>query len=217
MANRRSPVHEARRLGRWQLLELGREVRVARISSGRTLAEVGRLVGRSAAWMSRLEHGQITSLSVVDAGRVAAAVGLRLSVRLYPGGRRVLDEPQLRLLARFNARIHPGWKIETEVPMPIAGDLRAADQRLSLAGQSVVVEALTRFVDFQAQSRAALLKKRDVQADRLILLIGASTANREGLRRAGPVIRESFSIGTKAALRSLANGQPPPTDAIVVL
>jgi hypothetical protein len=77
----------------------------------------------------------------------AAAVGLRSWLRFFPAGRRLLDAPQLALLGRLRARISAIWRWETEVPIPIPGDLRAADARLS-GPVTILVEAYTRLADF---------------------------------------------------------------------
>src|SRR6187402_2315071 len=132
MATRANPIHDAERLTRWQLAEIGRELRVARITGGRTQRTIARSVGTSTARISLLERGLVTTVTVRQLGRVAAATGLKLYLRAYPAGRRLLDAPQLALLARLKGRAHPSWRWETEVPMPISGDLRAADARAAL-------------------------------------------------------------------------------------
>ncbi len=146
-----------------------------------------------------------------------AFVGLRPSVKLYPLGRRLLDAPQIELLGRFRARLHPSWTWETEVPIRIAGDLRSADCRISIAGCAVVVEAYTRFSDFQSQAAAAARKKRDLGADRLIVLCAATNANRRAVSEAAPVADGSFAVRTKATLAELGAGVDPGADALVFL
>ncbi len=105
MANRTSPIREAGRLAAWLLKELGRELRVARILAGFTQAQVARQLGKSTSYVSRVENGLVTSLSVGDLTRHASIVGLKLYARLFPAGRRVMDGPQLTLLRRFRTRL----------------------------------------------------------------------------------------------------------------
>ena len=217
MATRTRPMYEAHRHSRWLLGELGRELRVARHASGLRQSDVARLAGTSTARICRVEHGRIASLSLSALSRHAAAVGLKTSVKLWPLGRRLLDAPQLELLGRFRRRLHPSWTFETEVPVRLPGDLRSGDCRITIPGCSVVVEAYTRFSDWQAQSASAARKKRDLGADRLILLIGATHANRRALAEALAVASGSFPLGTKATLVALAAGRDPGADAIVVL
>lgn len=80
-----------------------------------------------------------------------------------------------------------------------------------------MVEALTRLSDFQAQSRAAILKKRDLGAARLILLVAATSANRRALREARDVVDMSFPLGTKTILAAMRDVRVPGADGVVVL
>jgi hypothetical protein len=149
--------------------------------------------------------------------RHAAAVGLKTSVKLWPLGRRLLDAPQLELLGRFRRRLHSAWAWETEVPIPLAGDLRSGDCRITVRGCAILVEAYTRFSDWQAQSASAARKKRDLGADRLILLVAATHANRRAVAEAASVASGSFPLSTKPTLAALSAGQDPGADAIVIL
>jgi transcriptional regulator with XRE-family HTH domain len=217
MPSRVRPVFEAVRLGRWVLMEIGRELRLARITAGLTQADVARAVGVSASRISRVEHGLVLTLRIIELYRHAAAVGLKPWLRLFPLGRHVLDQPQLRLIERLRARVASVWRWELEVPVPIEGDLRAADVRLSIPGCQVIVEAYTRFADAQAQIRSAQGKARDLGADRMVLLIADTDANRRALRDAGQVVREAFPLDTKAVLKALAAGTDPGQNGIIIL
>ena len=201
----------------WQLLEIGREVRIARIAAGMRLVDVARQARTSASQLSRIERGRLPSVSYRLLAKSGAVVGLKLSVKAYPGRRRLLDRPQLDLLNRLRARAHPSWRWETEVPMPIPGDLRAADARASRPGCVLVAELWSRLSDFQAQSRAALLKQRDLGADRLLLVLWGTTANRNALREGGDALCASFPLGTRQVLAALAAGRDPGANGIVVL
>lgn len=217
MPTRTTPVREAARTRDWLLLTIGRELRVARFRSGMTQARVGRAIGRSASWISLIEGGKVPGVAVSELMLVGAAVGLKLHVATFPAWRRPLDAPQLGLLNDFNDRLHPRWKREIEKALPREGDLRAADELISADGCSCVVEAITRLADVQAQVRAARLKVRELGADRLILLIRGTRANRRMLREAGHVLIDSFPIPTREALRALGGGRDPGGDCIVLL
>lgn len=167
--------------------------------------------------MSRIERAHLKGVTVAGLHRHAAVVGLRVWVRLYPGGRRVIDAPQIALLNRLRLRLRDSWTWQLEVPVAIEGDLRAADALLSRGDVTIVVEAITRLADVQAQVRAAQLKRRDIGATRLLLLVGGSTANRAALREAAPIINEAFLTGTRAILGTLAAGRDPGRDCLVVL
>ncbi len=217
MPNRTRPIYEAARLAAWIVGDIGRELRLARIEGGMTQAEVGRRIGTSKSRVSRVERGRIGTLSVDALARHAAAVGLKPSIKLYPLGRRLLDTPQLDLLARFRDRLHSSWTWETEVPMPISGDLRSGDCRIVIPGCSALVEAYSRFAECETQTRRARRKQRDLGTDRLILLLAATRANREALAEAMPVLAGSFTLDTKATMAALAVGKDPGADAIVLL
>jgi len=217
VANRTQPQADARRLGHWLRGEVGRELRIARYRAGLRQRDVAAAIGASTSHVSRVENAQLANLGLESLARHAASVGLRPSVRLYPLGRRLLDRPQLELLARFRSRLHPSWRWETEVPMPIDGDLRSGDCRISHPGCAILVEAYTRLADWQAQTASAARKKRDLRADRLVILVAATHANRRALAEAEAISSGSFPMRTKAALSALATGSDPGADCLVVL
>ena len=216
-ANRTSLIHEATRQALWVNDNTGRELRLARIAAGKTQQQVSVVLSCSKSEVSRREHGLVRTLSVVEVSRHAAAVGLRCSVRFYPAVRRPLDAPQLALLARLRQRVAAEWRWEVEVPVPRPGDLRAADALLSTPSCRIVVEAITRLADVQAQLRAAHLKTRDLAADRTILLVSATVANRRMIRAAGPMLDEALPLRTWDGLRALSRGLDPGADALIVL
>ena len=217
MATRTNPLHEASRLTAWQLTEIGREIRVARITGGRTQRDVARRVGTSVARISLVERGLVPTVTLRQLGRIAAVVGLKLYLRAFPASRRLLDQPQLDLLAGLRRRAHRSWQWRTEVPMPISGDLRAADCAATIPGCTVIFELWTRLADVQAQTRAALLKGRDLHAERVILVLKATRANREALRQAGPDAQASFPMRGRDVLRALAAGNDPGANGIVLI
>lgn len=215
--NRTSQLHEATLQATWLLHRLGRELRLARIAAGSSQAEIGRRLGISDSEVSRIERSEVRGLSVLLLQRHGAILGLRLSVRLYPGGRRVLDAPQLALLGRLRERLEPAWRWELEVPVLLERDMRAADARLTRGDVTIIVEAITRLSDVQSQVRAAKLKARDIGGTRLLLLVGGSSANREALREAVPIVRAAFLTGTRRLLLTLADGRDPGADCLLVL
>jgi len=217
MAGRTSPVREAGRTAEWVLVSVGRELRVARYKAGMTQRSVGRAIGRSGSWVSRVEGGKVRGVSARQLTATAAAVGMRLYVSLYPAGRRPLDAPQLALLNTFNRRISPSWRREIEAVMPREGDLRAVDELISNGTCRCAVEAITRFASVEAQVRSARTKQRDIGAARLILLVKGSHANRRMLREAGSVLVDAFPIGTRWAMAALARGEDPGGDCLVLL
>lgn len=217
MANRQSIQREANRFADWLLGEIGRELRVARIVAGKRLADVAEILGTSISHVSRVEHGLIKGIGIPALTRHAAAVGLKPYVKLFPAIARPLDHAQLALFARFRKRISTIWQVSLEVPMPIAGDLRAADALISIPGCRCMVEVITRLADFQAQYRAAQAKQRDLRADQIIFVVGGTTTNRRAIRDMGVAVTDALPLGTKDALLKLGAGVHPGANALILL
>ena len=146
----------------------------------------------------------------------AGIVGLRFHAKLYPAGSPLRDKAQLALLDRFRRRLSPAWHVRLEEPIPIPGDQRAWDMVLRRGNMSVGVEAVSRLRNVQAQVRAARLKQRDAEVERLVLLIAATHFNRRALAGAG-TLREDLPLTTRGALAALAAGGDPGEDSIVLL
>lgn len=100
--------------------------------------------------------------------------------------------------------------------MPITGDLRSGDGMIEGVFGGFLTEAETRLTDLQAVERKALLKKRDLGATRLILLV-ADTPNNRRVLDLHPELRERFLVGTCACMAALARGEDPGGDCLVVL
>ena len=171
----------------------------------------------SHAQLGRIERAVLTSLTIEQTCRAGIAVGLRLGARMYPDGDAVRDAPQLRLLDRFHVRVPPnaGWR--TEVPMPIAGDLRAWDAVIQLAGRRAGCEAETRLTDIQALERRLALKLRDGGVDVLILVVADTANNRAVLRAHREALRSLLPLDGRQILASLAQGRLPEANGLIVL
>jgi transcriptional regulator with XRE-family HTH domain len=218
MPVRIAPATEAERDARRQLASLARELRIARLTNGLSQAEVARRVGTSRTWVSRAERGTSRAISLAALVQHAAAVGLQLRVRAHPLRHVPLDAGQLAVLGRLRARLPPAaWGWQLEVPMPLPGDLRAADALLTSPAGTVLIEAETRLVDLQAQLRRAQVKRRELHADRLVLLVADSRANRRVLRESSDILQAAFGVAPRTALKALAAGQLPATDALLAL
>ena len=208
---------EAERFLGWLRSEVGGELRLARHNAGATMQLVADRLGCSKSKISRIERGLSPCVTLADITAFAAVVGLRPYLKLYPLGPALRDIGQVELLAGLNARLSPRWHSEHEVLMPKPGDLRAADQVSTMPGCRLMVEAFRRFSDYQAQSRAARAKQRDLGADRLLLLLEGTRTNRRALAAAGLEPRRSFPIPQRAMLAALAAGRDPGGDGIVLL
>lgn len=199
------------------MIRTGIELRQARIAAGLTRKSVAAATGTSRSAVERLELGALRNVSLERLAAVADAVGVEVSLKLYPTGAPLRDAPQQRLLGRFRTRLHPslGWR--TEVGLPNDGDLRAWDAVIRNGPDWVPVEAETRLSDLQALERRLNLKLRDGRASRVMLLVAESRTNRAVIGGAPEAWRAAFPIGTRAALAALGRGELPAASALIVL
>ena len=109
------------------LARLPAEARSARLSAGLGQADVASALGISVAQYSPIERGLSPDLTIATAVRLYAVLGLDLSVRAYPVGDPIRDAAHVALLERLRRLCHPSITWRTEVPFPMAGDLRAWD------------------------------------------------------------------------------------------
>jgi transcriptional regulator with XRE-family HTH domain len=217
MATRTRGMDDARRLWARLARELGDQLRTGRLISGITQKRLGAKIGVSQGQISRRELGRSRRLMGESLAVHAAAVGLKLSVKLWPVGGGIRDAAQTRYIAAFTARVGRLWRIVLEAPIQIAGDLRAVDVLLVRGEIRVAVEVTTRLADLQAQIRAAQLKARDIGATRLIIVVAATHANRRLLAEARATLVAGFDLDSRRLLADLAAGRDPGRDGILVL
>lgn len=216
MANRQPRRTESSRHVIRLLHTIGDDLREARLSAGLNQAVVARTLGTTRRRLGRIEGGRVPLVPLADLAMHAGIVGLRLHAKLYPAGPPLRDKAQLGLLDRFQRRLSRAWRIRLEEPIPLPGDQRAWDMVLRCGSVVIGIEAITRLRDVQAQVRAARLKQRDAEIQRLVLLIAATHANRRALAGAGPT-RAAFALSTRVTLAALAAGTDPGDDAVVLL
>lgn len=217
MSTRTQVLSAARVRARMVRGDVGIEIRRARLASGLRLTDVGRAIGRSAAWISRAERGLIAGIGFDDLVILGAAVGLKLWVTTFPAERAIHDAPQLMLLRRLRARVGETWRWSFEVVVPIARDQRAADAVMETASARIMVEAFTRVSDAQAQLRAVQIKARDMGISRVVIVVAATKANRRAMAAAATMLAAEFPLGTRATLAALAAGRDPGANGIVVI
>jgi hypothetical protein len=146
-----------------------------------------------------------------------AAVGMDLSSRVFPGGAPLRDEAHRQLLARFRARLPADATWRTEVPLPGPSDQRAWDAETRLWSRRVGVEAEVRPTDLQAMERRVMLKVRDGNVDRIVLVMADTRRNRDLLRRVSGGLRGSFPLQGRQALAALHASTDPGCNLLVVV
>lgn len=216
MATRTRLMDEARRRSIRLAHQLGDELRAARHVAGLTQRHVASAIHSSQAEVSRRERGRVPGVGLDRLVSHGAALGMRVSVKLFPVGGAVRDAAQARYIAAFVARIGRPWAVRLEAPVPIAGDLRAIDVELRSAGGTVAVEVITRLADLQAQLRAAQLKARDARASRLVIVVAGTHANRRALGGARATVLLSYDLDARKVINDLAAGRIPPRDALIL-
>ena len=197
------------------MARLGRELRDARRDRGLSIAAAARAAGVSTSELSRIERGESTRVPFITLHRCAAVIGLDLSSRLYPGAGPLRDEAHAALLANFRAHVHRSISWATEVPLPIAGDLRAWDALLGGRGWRYGVEAETAPRDAQALNRRLQLKSRDGGVDGVLLVLRDSRSSRRFVREAAIELGPSFPQSGVRAMELLRAGVDPGGSAIV--
>jgi transcriptional regulator with XRE-family HTH domain len=194
-----------------------RELRDGRLDRGLGGADIAREVGISSAQYSRIERGLTRSISIDKASVLLAAVGLELSVRVFPGGEPLRDAAHAALIGRFRATLHRSLRLLTEVLFPAPSDRRAWDVVVLGKDWRHGVEAETRPRDRQALERRLALKLRDGDVSSMSLLLLDSRHNRDFVRAHRDVLAERFPIPGRRTLELLGAGVDPGGSSIILL
>jgi transcriptional regulator with XRE-family HTH domain len=194
-----------------------REVRHERIQLGLSLKDAGRRGGMSSSQFSRLEVERSHRPTLEQVCRAARAVGLRARLKLYPADEQVRDTPQLGVLNRFEQVLESPLRMVREVGLPIAGDRRAWDGRISDGERTASIEAIARLDDVQETHRRIELKRRDDPAAGVVLLvIGRTAHNRRVLVAHREALRAAFPLDGAAIMRDLRRGRVPASSGILL-
>ena len=200
------------------ILATGTELRTARVALGLSLNDAARAAGMSRPQLARLERGLIRRPTVDQLARASRALGLRISLRLFPDGSPVRDAGQLALLDRFERLLGSSLTLRREVALPIQGDLRAWDGRVTDGVVGAFVEAEAHLGDTQATARRIQLKQRDDPRDGPVILVLARTPHhRRLLDEHREALRAQFPLDGPAIARALRAGRLPPASGILVI
>jgi transcriptional regulator with XRE-family HTH domain len=195
---------------------VGGELLIGRLDAGLSQRRLAGFIGVSHTMIGRIERGQATTLSIDLAAKIAAVLGLELSVGIHPAGPPVRDRAHLALIERMRARVSATLRWRTEVPVPVAGDLRSADFVISGPSIGVLGEAETRLYDVQALERRISTKQRDLGLERVVLLLSDTATNRRAVARI-PELARRFPVPVRVCLQALSEGRDPGGDSIVFL
>lgn len=187
------------------------------MTAGLSLRDVARASGVSASQVGRLENGRSPAMSLRTLSIVFAVLGMRLSARAYPVGSPIRDAAQTRLLTRLQAQLPAHVKLRTEVPLRLAGDLRAWDGQIEAINGTCKLEAETVIYDLQAMERRIALKMADDHVEVVILLVADTPRNRQALREYRELLAARFPLDTRAVMKRLRAGHVPERSGVVVL
>jgi transcriptional regulator with XRE-family HTH domain len=205
---------DARRLA----IESGREIAQTRRATGISQRIVAVRAGISASQLGRLERGELRRPSLDVLCRAARGAGLAPSLKLYPAGPRVRDAPQLALLGRFETLLATPLWMRREVTLPIEGDQRAWDARVTDGRRTASVEAESKIGDVQALERRLELKVRDdPDAGVVILLVNRTAHNLRVLAEHREVFRVLLPLDGAPIIRALRSGRLPMAGGILLL
>jgi transcriptional regulator with XRE-family HTH domain len=217
MASRPRSIDAAAERGRTLTATVLRELRAGRIDRNISGALVAEAMGCSTARYSRFERGQTGGVRIDEACVALAAVGLELSVRVYPGGSPLRDSAHSGVITRFCAICHRSIKVLSEVPMPDTSDLRAWDLVLLGRDWRHAYEVETRPRDLQALERRIALKSRDSGFDAVSLVLLDSRHNREFVRLQEESVRRRFPVPASVALAALRAGSDPGRGSVILI
>jgi transcriptional regulator with XRE-family HTH domain len=203
-------------------LRISEDVRVAREDAGLSLRHVSRVAGISHSTLHALEHGRHDPTTEVLA-RVAEALGMDLSVRLYPGsGPLIRDHLQSAMLQALVAMLDDRWRATPEVWVrrPVRGVIDIVLEAPGSREPLVAVEAHSELRRLEQQVRwaqakaAALAEARGRPAERLLLL-RATRHMRAVVSTHAELVGAAFPAPSAGAYSALAGAASWPGPAIV--
>jgi hypothetical protein len=217
---RERSIDRGRRMAAADRHKAGSEIRTARLVLGRSVDAIAVECRMSPSQVRRIERGDLRSVNVEQLAVVGSAVGLDVRVHTYPGPDPMLDAPQNRLLERLRVRVHPKVTFHREVGLPIQGDQRAWDVvlgRLTGDESRLPVEAESRLLDFQAQTRRIMVKLRDSGFECVLIVVADTRANRAALASVASLLPSDFPVSARQLWSALREGRHPGGSAIVLV
>jgi transcriptional regulator with XRE-family HTH domain len=220
MGRKTMPSAAARRRASAQAGGLADELRAARGALGLSRAAVAKAAGVARSTVERAESGD-AHLTVVALTGIMAAVGLDLSIRVFPGEHsRIRDSRHATYVAALEALAVPHRRARIEVAAGEHG--RSADLVLYGADEVIHVEVERRITDLQAQLRNAFRKRealvgRTDRAVRLVIAVPDTRSNRDVLRPHIGLLAAQLPGSTRDVLRALRTGENLGRDAMAWL
>lgn len=197
---------------------LAEELREARLIGGLSQQAVADAVRQSREQISRIEGGKVPTLTIVEASRIAAVLGLELSIRAYPNGGPMRDAAHADRLGRLLRHVRAPLSYRTEVPLrlgPGARDQRAWDAMVMGVGRVTALEMEMRIRDGQALERRINLKRRDDPTDGFLLVVADTRTNRRTLHEHPGLFPDLPRLSPAEVIAVLEAGGHPPTGLVL--
>jgi transcriptional regulator with XRE-family HTH domain len=219
VVTRETRLHRGRRRGEQITRSVIDQLRDARVSEGISQAALAEQLGKTQAYVSMLESGKLSELSLVRLAEIASVLGLEPALALHRIGPPLRDKGHEALIARFRIRISPRWKIVREAPFPGEGDPRFWDLLLRHPTEHYLggVEAETRVRDLQALVRRMRQRATDGGADDLVIVLSDSATNRGVVGHLREALGEEFATESARILAALAAPARLPGSAVLLL
>lgn len=200
------------------LLEIGEAFLEQRVALGLSQAHVATAAGLDRYRYGRIERARLPA-TIVELDRLAAVLGLELSVRLYPGGPAVRDAAHSSRLGGFLERVQAPLRHRVEVGLPSLDgrfEQRAWDAMLFGHGERTAIELEMRVRDAQAMRRRHDLKRRDDPTEHFLLLLADTRHNRRVIAEFAPLFEDLPRLRPSAVYGVLEAGRHPPTGLLFV-
>jgi len=214
----RSLALAARALDR-QARDVGDEFRERRLALSLSQAHVSGAARLSRNRYGLVENGRCPTLTLGELHRIAAVLGLSVSVRIYPAGPAVRDAAHAQGLAEFLGAVALPLTFRLEVPLPRTSErleLRAWDAMLFGGGKRTAIELEMRLRDVQAMRRRIDLKRRDDPPDGFLLLIADTRNNRRMLQEFAVLFEDLRRLRPSVVRSSLGAGEQPPSGLLLL-
>lgn len=218
MATHERIRERGRRKGDAAELRFIEELRIARTSLGLSQATAASIAGIDRSTWTRIEERRRRVPTWSIAGQMAAAVGLDLSVGLYPSELIPRDTKQSLLSSALHGWAGPGWGWRSEVHVAV-GDQRAWDQLGThrTTGAILPAECESMIGDAQALCRRLTAKREAAGGLPLLLVVRDTHRNRASVRIAADVLYQEFPLPARTALELVQDGRSLPASSLVFL
>jgi transcriptional regulator with XRE-family HTH domain len=205
-------------VSREMAIRCGRELRLA--SLGMPQRELARRAGISQAHLSRVLRG-VAFPDLGEMVRLVDVAGHRFWFKLMPAHAVGLrDSGQLGLAELIRAPASPAWRFRLEVPVGPGTDLRAADLVMDQPADVNLIEIERGLFDFQAQLRAAQLKRASLshtleRTVTQVIAVPDTVAARRALAPHAALISAALPIPSRRIWAAIRAGEPIGGDGLL--